>query len=83
MHGPRIMVGCVCIGTFTGAIFLMVLLFVAGDIQTVIASPAGPLLQILVHATKNMAGAICLLMYVYRGFVGRGGLALMAFPLSC
>ncbi|KAL9480983.1 hypothetical protein ACSS6W_005769 [Trichoderma asperelloides] len=62
MEGPKIMVICVGIGTFTGAIFLIVLLFVAGNIDDVISSAAGPLLQILIHATSNTAGAICLLM---------------------
>lgn len=56
------MVYCVGIGTFTGAIFLIVLLFVAGDINAITSSKAGPLLQILIHATNNTAGAICLLM---------------------
>lgn len=58
------MVSCVGIGTFTGAIFLIVLLFVAGDMDTITTSAAGPLLQILMDATKNTAGAICLLMFV-------------------
>ncbi|PLN75542.1 amino acid permease [Aspergillus taichungensis] len=62
IRGPKIMVGCVGIGTFTGTIFLIVLLFVAGNIKDVIDSEAGPLLQILLHATKNTAGGICLLM---------------------
>ncbi|KAK9441778.1 amino acid permease [Metarhizium brunneum] len=61
-EGPKIMVICVGIGTFTGAIFLIVLLFVSGNIDDVISSSAGPLLQILIHATKSNAGAICLLM---------------------
>ncbi|KAF5137264.1 hypothetical protein E5D57_001040 [Metarhizium anisopliae] len=61
-EGPKIMVVCVGIGTFTGAIFLIVLLFVSGNIDDVISSSAGPLLQILIHATKSNAGAICLLM---------------------
>lgn len=65
MEGPKIMVICVGIGTFTGAIFLIVLLFVAGNIDDVISSAAGPLLQILIHATSNTAGAICLLMLVF------------------
>jgi hypothetical protein len=56
------MVLCVGIGTATGAIFLIVLLFVAGDMNQVTTSAAGPLLQILLDATKNKAGAICLLM---------------------
>lgn len=56
------MIACVAIGTVTGFIFLMVLLFVAGDIDTIIKSSAGPLLAILKNATKSNAGAICLLM---------------------
>jgi choline transport protein len=62
--GPKIMIYCVCIGTFTGVVFLVVLLFVPGDINSVIESSAGPLLQILYNATKSNAGAICLLMFV-------------------
>lgn len=56
------MVSCVGIGTFTGCVFLIVLLFVAGNMDQVISSAAGPLLQIFIDATKNKAGAICLLM---------------------
>lgn len=63
-EGPKIMMSCVGIGMVTGSIFLIVLLFVAGDIDTVINSSA-PLLQILIHSTQNRAGAICLLMYAY------------------
>ena len=58
------MIACVGIGTVTGVIFLVVLLFVAGSITETIESSAGPLLAILYHATANKAGAICLLMYV-------------------
>ncbi|PVH70722.1 amino acid transporter-like protein [Cadophora sp. DSE1049] len=64
--GPRIMYTCVLIGVFTGFIFLMVLLFVAGQIDGpdgVIESTAGPLLQIFYNATGNKAGAICLLIF--------------------
>lgn len=64
VEGPKIMIYCVCIGTFTGFIFLTVLLFVSGDdIDSVISSSAGPLLQILFNATSSRAGAICLLMF--------------------
>lgn len=56
------MIACVAIGTVTGAIFLVVLLFVAGDINLIISSSAGPLLAILKNATQSNAGAICLLM---------------------
>ena len=60
------MIACVGIGTFTGFIFLTVLLFVAGNVDDVISSAAGPLLQIFYNATRNNAGAICLLMYASR-----------------
>ncbi|QSZ30165.1 hypothetical protein DSL72_004685 [Monilinia vaccinii-corymbosi] len=63
VQGPRIMIGCVLIGVFTGFIFLTVLLFVAGNVNDVIESAAGPLLQIFYHATGSKAGAICLLMF--------------------
>ncbi|KAJ5722217.1 hypothetical protein N7488_000252, partial [Penicillium malachiteum] len=62
VEGPKIMVSCVGIGTVTGWIFLVVLLFVAGNMEQVTTSAAGPLLQILIDATKSKAGAICLLM---------------------
>ncbi|KAI9370717.1 amino acid permease [Aspergillus egyptiacus] len=61
--GPKIMIGCVGIGMSTGLIFLIVLLFVAGDIQHVIESAATPLLQIFRDATGSNVGAICLLMF--------------------
>ncbi|MCJ1353349.1 MAG: hypothetical protein MMC33_003334 [Icmadophila ericetorum] len=60
--GPRIMIATVGIGVSTGFIFLVILLFVAGDITQVIDSAAGPLLQILVNATSSNAGAVCLLI---------------------
>lgn len=56
------MIACVLIGTFTGFIFLVVLLLVAGDISKILTSSVGPLLQILYNATQSHAGAICLLM---------------------
>ncbi|PKY07962.1 amino acid permease [Aspergillus campestris IBT 28561] len=61
--GPKIMIGCVGIGTVTGSIFLVVLLFVAGNIEDVIESAAGPLVQIFKNATGSNAGSICLLMF--------------------
>ncbi|KAF2124686.1 amino acid transporter [Dothidotthia symphoricarpi CBS 119687] len=64
VEGPKIMIYCVCIGTFTGFIFLMVLLFVSGgDSDAIISSPAGALLQILYNATSSRAGATCLLLF--------------------
>lgn len=63
IEGPKIMIYCVAIGTFTGFVFLVSLLFVAGNITDVTESSAGPLLQILFNATQSNAGAICLLMF--------------------
>lgn len=63
IEGPRIMIYCVAIGTVTGFVFLVCLLFVAGNVDDVITSTAGPLLQILYNATNSHAGAICLLMF--------------------
>ena len=57
------MIACVAIGVSTGFIFLVILLFVAGDINGVISSTAGPLLQILYNATGSRAGAVCLLIF--------------------
>jgi len=64
VEGPKIMIYCVAIGVFTGFVFLTCLLFVAGNVDDVIKSPAGPLLQIFFNATQNKAGAVCLLMFV-------------------
>jgi len=63
VDGPRIMIGCVLIGIVTGFIYLSVLLFVSKDIDAVISSTAGPMLQIFYDATNNKAGSICLLMF--------------------
>ncbi|CAN9120181.1 unnamed protein product [Alternaria sp. RS040] len=64
VEGPKIMIYCVCIGTVTGFIFLMVLLFVSGgDAESIISAAPGPLLQILYNATSSRAGAACLLMF--------------------
>jgi amino acid permease (GABA permease) len=64
VEGPKIMVYCVCIGTFTGFCFLVVLLFVSGgDTESIISSSAGPLLQILYNATNSRTGAVCLLIF--------------------
>lgn len=60
---PKILIYCVLIGMFTGFIFLMCLLFVAGDVTEVIESPIGPLGQILYTATGSKAGAVCLQIF--------------------
>ncbi|KAK0382815.1 hypothetical protein NLU13_9910 [Sarocladium strictum] len=63
IRGPRIMLYCIGIGMFTGFIFLSCLMFCLKDIDTVISSPDGPLLQIFMDATGSKAGSICLLMF--------------------
>lgn len=63
IEGPKIMIYAVGIGTFTGFVFLSCLLFVAGDLNKVIESSAGPLNQIILNATGNKAGTVCLLMF--------------------
>lgn len=57
------MVGSVVIGTVTGLIFLIVLLFSLQDVDAVTTSTAGPLLAIFYQATGNKAGAIILDMF--------------------
>lgn len=57
------MIYCVAIGAFTGFVFLSCLLFVAGDINQVIESSAGPLNQIIYNATGSKAGMVCLLIF--------------------
>ncbi|KAK4505743.1 hypothetical protein PRZ48_003708 [Zasmidium cellare] len=63
VEAPKIMIYAVAIGTFTGFVFLSCLLFVAGDLEQVISSPAGPLNQIILNATGSRAGTVCLLMF--------------------
>ncbi|KAF2860122.1 putative amino acid permease [Piedraia hortae CBS 480.64] len=61
--GPRVMIYCVCIGTFTGFVFLSSLLFVSGPLDSILESPAGPVGAIILHATGSRAGTVCLLMF--------------------
>lgn len=63
INGPRITVLCVAIGTLTGLPFLIILLFVAGDINDVITSPFGPLGEIIFHATKYRVSTVCLQLF--------------------
>ncbi|KAF9734720.1 hypothetical protein PMIN06_008034 [Paraphaeosphaeria minitans] len=64
VEGPKIMIYCVAIGTFTGFVFLTCLLFVSGgNTEEIIASPLGPLLYIIHNATQSRAGSVCLLMF--------------------
>ena len=57
------MIYCVAIGMFTGFIFLVCLLFVAGPLDAVIGSSIVPLDFILYNATGSKAGTVCLLMF--------------------
>ncbi|KAG5953068.1 hypothetical protein E4U53_007037 [Claviceps sorghi] len=61
-QGPKIMLYCIGIGVFTGFIFLSGLLFCVNNVDNVISAPWGPLLQILMDATKSKVGSICLLL---------------------
>ncbi|OTA56653.1 GABA permease gaba [Hypoxylon sp. EC38] len=63
IRGPRIMLYCIGIGMITGFVFLSCLLFCVNNIDDVLESSAGPLLQIFMDATKNPAGSVCLLMF--------------------
>ncbi|KAK4556754.1 hypothetical protein LTR86_006325 [Recurvomyces mirabilis] len=63
MVAPKIMIYAVAIGMFTGFIFLSCLLFVAGPVDEVIASPLGPLGYILYYSTGSKAGSVCLLIF--------------------
>jgi len=62
VEGPKIMIACVAIGALTGFVFLLCLLFVAGDLNSVVESPAGPIGAILYNATGSKAGTVCLLI---------------------
>ncbi|KAI1497956.1 amino acid/polyamine transporter I [Biscogniauxia marginata] len=63
VEGPRIMLFCILIGMFSGFVFLSCLLFCVNNIEDVIESAAGPLLQIFMDATASPAGSVCLLMF--------------------
>ena len=61
-NAPVVMLLAVMLGATTSWIFVLVLLFVLKDFQTVIDSPTGPLLQIYYQALNNRTGATCLLL---------------------
>ncbi|KAI5460567.1 amino acid/polyamine transporter I [Mariannaea sp. PMI_226] len=62
-EGPKLMIYCILIGMASGFIFLTCLLFVLKDVDVVLSSSAGPLLQILFDATNSKAGSICLIIF--------------------
>jgi choline transport protein len=66
VEGPRIMIFCVALGILTGVGFLAALLLVSGgpeEIDHVIQSSAGPLLEILYFSTRSHLLASFLLMF--------------------
>jgi len=62
-RGPQIIIYAILIGMGTGFVFLSVLLFVLKDLDAVLSSAAGPLLEIFYQATNSKAGAVCLLVF--------------------
>ncbi|KAK4612247.1 hypothetical protein CLAFUW4_13467 [Fulvia fulva] len=75
IEGPKIMLYCQYIGISTGFIFLIAVLFASGgeaNLETIISSAYGPLLQILYIATSSRAGTICLLMFPLLCFLFAG-----------
>ncbi|KAJ4152746.1 hypothetical protein LMH87_009268 [Akanthomyces muscarius] len=63
VQGPKIMIYCILIGMVTGFIFLSCILFCVTDVERVIVSPRGPLLELFMQATGNAAGSTCLVMF--------------------
>lgn len=60
---PEIMTVSVVIGSVTGFIMCVALLFAAPDMDQVISAPEGPILHILRTCTGSDAGAIVLVMF--------------------
>lgn len=63
IKGPKIMLYCIGIGMLTGFVFLSCLLFVLDNVDTVIHSPQGALMQIFMDATNSHTGSVCLFMF--------------------
>ena len=63
MAPGTVIVMAVLLGASTSWIFLLVILFVLADVDLVISSSTGPLLQIYYQATSSRTGATCLLMF--------------------
>lgn len=80
MNAPRIMVGAVLLGAATSWLFVVVLLFCMTDIDTVISTTAGPLLEIYYQGTSSRVGATCLLIFnmAAMAFATQGELTLAA-----
>lgn len=63
VEAPKLMMYCIAMGMVTGFIFLAVLLFVAGPIEQIIESNAGPIGAIFLHATGSRVGSVCLQLF--------------------
>ncbi|KAJ6783030.1 hypothetical protein PWT90_01852 [Aphanocladium album] len=63
IRGPKIMIYCILIGMFTGFIFLSCIFFCVTNVEQVIVSPRGPLLELFMQATGSPAGSTCLMMF--------------------
>ncbi|KAK0389122.1 hypothetical protein NLU13_2697 [Sarocladium strictum] len=63
VRGPRIMVLCVFVGVATGLIFQICLLFIIRDVDAVVSSKTGPLIEIYLQATDSKAGTVCLVLF--------------------
>lgn len=55
-NAPRVMVYAVALGSSTSLVFIIVLLFCLKDLDAVISSGTGPLLQIYYQATNSQVG---------------------------
>ncbi|KAF8308093.1 amino acid transporter [Clavulina sp. PMI_390] len=63
VNAPKAMIMSVVIGSTSSFVFLVVLLFCLTDVDAVISSSAGALLEIMYQATRSKAGAVSLLMF--------------------
>ena len=59
-NAPKAIVLSIVIGFFTGFTFLVILLFSLTDVNEVMTSQSGPLLQIFYQVTRNKVGSIIL-----------------------
>jgi choline transport protein len=60
---PRTMVGAVLIGTLSGFLLCLSLLFAAPSLDAVLSAPEGPVLHILSSATGSQAAAVALIIF--------------------
>jgi choline transport protein len=63
INAPRAMVLAVIIGASSSFVFLIIILFCIKNVDTVISSPAGALIEAIYQGTSSKAGAACLTMF--------------------